>query len=51
MKISQILKLVGPALGVISVLTIISKHPWIVTLALLGSVIYFAGVYYAKKGK
>lgn len=51
MKLSQILKYAGIAVGVIAALTLVSRHPINVLILGLGAVAYFAGVWFAKKGK
>lgn len=51
MKLSTILKLVGPAIGIIAALSLISNYPITIGVMLIGVATYFAGVYYKKKGK
>jgi len=51
MKLSQALKYGGIAVGIIAALTMVSQHPINVLILGLGAAVYFAGVYFAKKGK
>jgi hypothetical protein len=51
MKLSAALKIGGIVLGAIAALTIVSKHPINILIIGVGAVVYFAGNYFARKGK
>jgi hypothetical protein len=58
MKLSQILKIAGSVVGglagivlVINLFQAILQHPLLDVLIVIGALAYFAGKFYAKKGK
>jgi len=51
MKISVLLKYVGPIISLIAALTLITKYPVIVGILILGAILYFVGNYLKKKQK
>ena len=51
LKFSQYLKYGGIVVGIIAVLTLISRAPVNVAFIGLGAAIYFAGKWYDKQGK
>ena len=50
-NLDKILKIIGIAIGAITALTLVSRHPIQIGILGLGTVIYFAGVYLKKKTK
>ena len=51
MKLNQILNYAGFGIGAIALLTLVSRHPINISFVALGWVIWFAGNWFAKKGK
>lgn len=52
MKLSSALKIAGPLLGVIGGLIMITPKPTLViSLVVVGVIVFFAGAYLKKKGK